>query len=117
MRTEKTPEAQFRVSMLVGEKRLGATLRLLGGTSGLSVDLVEDHATEKNLPRGAFREALRANLKDGPVARATLLARMVEMGFASTTFHSTITQLKAKGDIKLINRGGESMVALTRKAH
>ena len=65
MRTEKAPEAQFRISLNVGERRLGALLRLLDGADGLSVDLVKDHDPEKNLPRGAFRAALKAELKDG----------------------------------------------------
>lgn len=113
----KTPERQFRVSFVVGEKRLGTVLADINGAPGLQVDLLKEHDADKNLPQGTFRDMAVETLKQngGSMPRKLLLEALVSRGIVRPRFHTAIAYLREKGVLRISGKNGSAIIHLTKK--
>lgn len=107
MKGVRKQERDFRITFLVSESKVGgvmADLEMNHTVRELGFGLVREMRTGKNLPRGAFYEAVVNELAGNRNLTCTVLrAILVEKGFTKGTIYSSLAKLLK--DKKLIKKG------------
>lgn len=101
----KTPERMFAIRFLCTESKLGKILADIDNqVDQLGVNLVKEVAAGKNVPRGAFRDAIRDILiSNNKISYAELKTKLQEVGFPGPRVHSGVADAIRQNFIKRLD--------------
>lgn len=106
----KPPEEMFGVNILCPDSQLGKLLRCTSSLKGVQVNGVlpiEERAAEKNLPKGAFKDAVIEviNKNGGSVTYDELKQHLMAMGFGKQRVWSGLGDAFRLGNLKRDRQG------------